>query len=101
MAVEKYSIGGTVSETETSEAFADIPQNRVLMAEKLTAIPAGKPQIVHGLTNVEQVFAHFKPNVDIDFENEEGVTKKKRFVLAVWVILVLKALLRKAVLSMI
>ena len=77
MAVEKYTIGGTVAETETSEAFADIPQNRVLMAERLTTLPAGKAQIVHGLTNVEQVFAHFKPNVEIDFENEDGASKKE------------------------
>src|SRR5437762_13888488 len=77
MAVEKYSIGGTVSETETSEAFADIPQNRVLMAEKLTTLPAGKPQIVQGLTSIDQVFEHYKPDVDIDFEDEEGVAKKE------------------------
>jgi hypothetical protein len=32
MAIEKYSIGGTVQETEAFEAFADIPQNRVLLA---------------------------------------------------------------------
>ncbi|MEP6749576.1 MAG: hypothetical protein ABJB86_17695 [Bacteroidota bacterium] len=77
MAVEKYNIGGTVRDTEADEAFAEIQQNRVLMAEKLTTVSAGKPQIVHGLTNVSQVFEHYKPNVDIDFENEEGVTKKE------------------------
>ena len=37
MAIEKYGIGGMVQDTEAFEAFADIPQNRVLMAEKLTA----------------------------------------------------------------
>ena len=77
MAIEKYSIGGTVQETETSEAFADIPQNRVLLAEKLTATTPVKPEIVEGLTDVEQVFEHFKPVVDIEFETEEGAMRKE------------------------
>ncbi|MEO6962252.1 MAG: hypothetical protein ABIY90_09805 [Puia sp.] len=77
MAVEKYSIGGTVTETEAFEAFADIPQNRVLMAEKLTANAPVRPEIVQGLTTVEQVFEHFKPQIDMDFETEEGTGKKE------------------------
>lgn len=77
MAVEKYSIGGTVVETEAFEAFADIPQNRVLMAEKLTVKPASKPEIVQDLTSIEEVFARFKPSVDMSFETEEGTTKKE------------------------
>lgn len=77
MAVEKYSIGGTVTETEAFEAFADIPQNRVLMAEKLTVDTPIKPEIVEGLTSVEQVFEHFKPKVEMDFETEEGAGRKE------------------------
>ena len=77
MAVEKYSIGGTVRETEAFEAFADIPQNRVLMAEKLTADAPVKPEIVGGLTTIEEVFDHFKPKVEMDFETEEGTTRKE------------------------
>ncbi|HLA59494.1 MAG TPA: hypothetical protein VK622_12060 [Puia sp.] len=77
MAIEKYSIGGAVVENEASEAFADIPQNRVLMAEKLTIDAPVKPEIVEGLTTVEEVFGHFKPKVEMDFETEEGTTKKE------------------------
>jgi hypothetical protein len=77
MAVEKYSIGGTVTETEAFEAFADIPQNRVLLAEKLTANTPVKPEIVGGLTTVEQVFEHFKPKIDMEFETEEGTTRNE------------------------
>lgn len=77
MSTEKYSIGGTVQETEASEAFADIPQNRVLLAEHLTADPPVKPVIVEGLTNIEQVFEHFKPKVDMEFETEEGTMAKE------------------------
>lgn len=77
MAVEKYTIGGTVAETEAFEAFADIPQNRVLLAEKLTANTPVKPEIVEGLTTIEEVFGHFKPKIDMDFETEEGTGKKE------------------------
>ena len=77
MAIEKYSIGGTVAETEAFEAFADIPQNRVLIAEKLTSNSPVKPEITEGLTTIEQVFEHFQPKVDIDFETEEGTSRKE------------------------
>jgi len=77
MAEEKYSIGGTVRETEAFEAFADIPQNRVLMAEKLTQNAPSKPVVVDGLTNVEAVFEHFKPHVEVEFDTEEGSLKKE------------------------
>lgn len=77
MAVEKYSLGGTVLETEAFEAFADIPQNRVLLAEKFTADTPIKPEIVGGLTTIEQVFEHFQPQVEVEFETEEGTMRKE------------------------
>ncbi len=77
MATEKYGIGGMVQENEAFEAFADIPQNRVLLAEKLTADAPVKAEVVEGLTTIEQVFEHFKPAIDVDFETEEGTGKKE------------------------
>jgi hypothetical protein len=77
MAPEKYNIGGTVAENEAFEAFADIPQNRVLLAEKLTDGTPIKPVITEGLTTIEQVFEHFQPEVEMDFETEEGVTRQE------------------------
>lgn len=77
MPLEPYGIGGTEVKTDAFEAFADIPQNRVLLAEKLTDLPPVKPEIVQGLTNVEAVFAHFSPSVSMDFETEEGATKRE------------------------
>lgn len=77
MALEPYGIGGTEVKTDAFEAFADIPQNRVLLAEKLTTAPTVKPQIVEGLTDLLKVFAHFNPKVDVSFETEEGALKKE------------------------
>lgn len=72
-----YGIGGNEVKTDASEAFADIPQNRTLMAEKLTKDAPVKPEVVHGLQTVEQVFAHYKPELSVDFEDAEGVTRKE------------------------
>ena len=77
MPIDNYSIGGTEVKTDAFEAFADIPQNRVLLTEKLTDAPPTRPEIIEGLTNVEQVFDHFKPNVEMDFETEEGSMRKE------------------------
>lgn len=75
--MQEYGIGGNEVKTDASEAFADIPQNRTLMAEKLTKDAPVKPEIVHDLQTIEQVFAHFKPNIDLDFEDADGVTRKE------------------------
>lgn len=72
-----YGIGGNEVKGDASEAFADIQQNRTLMIEKLTDNAPVKPQIVEGLTNVEAVFEHFKPNVDVEFNNAEGATVRE------------------------
>ena len=77
MAVEKYTIGGEVKETDANEAFADIPQNRVLIAQKLTTNPPITPKIKKGLTNIEEVFKEYQPKVEVEFENEVGASKKE------------------------
>ena len=66
-------IGGTEVKLDAFEAFQEIQANKVLMAEKLTDMPPVKPEIVEGLTNVEAVFEHYKPKVEMTFENEDGV----------------------------
>ena len=67
-----YGIGGQEVPKDASEAIADIPQNRTLMIEKLTADAAVKPDVVEGLKTVEEVFQHFKPQVECEFQNENG-----------------------------
>ena len=77
MAIEPYGIGGTEIKSDAFEAFADIPQNRVLLAEKLTYDPPVKPDIVEGLTNIDDVFAHYKPKVDMAFETGDGSLRRE------------------------
>ena len=77
MSIEPYGIGGTEVKTDAFEAFADIPQNRVLLADKLTYDPPVKPDIVEGLTSIEDIFEHFKPKVEMTFETEEGGMRRE------------------------
>lgn len=72
-----YGLGGTEVKQDANEAIQEIPQNKTLLVEKLTADTPVKPEFVEGLTTVEKVFDHYKPKVDIDLEDSEGRTVKE------------------------
>lgn len=72
-----YEVGGNAVEQTASEAIADIAQNRTMFVQKLTADDAVKPEAVYNLTNVDQVFEHYKPQVSVEFENTDGSTKNE------------------------
>lgn len=74
---ETYGIGGTEVKSDANEAIQEIPQNRTLLVEKLTNDPAIKPVIQGGLQTVEDVFEHFNPEVEVDFEDSEGASSKE------------------------
>jgi hypothetical protein len=68
-----YGLGGTERKKEgASEAFAEIQMNRTMFVQQLTAEEAYIPDVVQGLDSVDKVFDHFKPNLDISFEDEQG-----------------------------
>lgn len=73
-----YGIGGQEVPRDASEAIADIPMNKTLMVEKLTAEAPSKPKIVEGLKTVDEVFSNFKPSVSVEFQTEEGTTKNEQ-----------------------
>lgn len=70
-------IGGTEVKSDAFEAFQDIQLNRTIMAQKLTAQAPVKPEVVEGLTSVEAVFEHYKPNVEVSFQNADGVNVRE------------------------
>jgi predicted component of type VI protein secretion system len=77
MADFDYSIGGTDRKAEGSEAIAEISQNRTLFVQKLSNEAPFAPDFVQNLSTPEEVFAHFKPSVPMEFENEDGSTKEE------------------------
>jgi len=73
-----YGLGGTERKKDgASEAFAEIQMNRTIFVQQLTADEAMTPQIEQGLDTVEAVFNHYKPNVDIEYETEDGSAVKE------------------------
>lgn len=74
---DTYGLGGTEVRSDANEAIQEIPQNKTLLIEKLTNDPAIKPVIETGLQTVEDVFEHYKPEVEVEFEDAEGVTSKE------------------------
>jgi len=73
-----YGIGGTEVKGDANEAMAEIAQNRTLMVEKLTPDAPIKPEIVEGLKNIDEVFEHFQPEIEVDFEDSEGAGKDEK-----------------------
>ena len=75
MALFEYGVGGQERIlNNASEAISDIPLNRTLLVQKLTNHTPSKPVVVMGLKTPEAVFAHFKPEVAVDFENAHGAS---------------------------
>ncbi|AXO79620.1 hypothetical protein DZC78_04170 [Olleya aquimaris] len=72
-----YGIGGNEVKSDSAEALQEIPQNRTLLVEKLTQDQPIKPEVVKGLKTIDDVFEHYQPNVEVDFEDSDGVGKKE------------------------
>lgn len=70
----EYGIGGNEVRTDASESMADIAQNRTMFLQQLTAEAPIKPVAVYDLKTTEEVFSHFQPSVDVEFESEDGAT---------------------------
>ena len=76
-----YEIGGNERKIDASEAFADIAHNKTLFVQKLTDQEPIKPEKVEGLKTVQDVFNHFRPTVNVEFEKYDGglSTEKLQF----------------------
>ncbi|MDT7830502.1 hypothetical protein RQM65_17670 [Pricia sp. S334] len=74
MAIDTIGIGGNEVKGDASEALNEIPQNRTLIAGKLTPNAPVKPEVIEGLRTIEDVFEHFEPELKIPFEDKDGGT---------------------------
>lgn len=74
--MNEVEIGGQMVPQESFEAIANISSNRTLLVQKLTGKPT-KVEAVTGLKTLDDVFKHFKPSLEVEFEDENGVLKKE------------------------
>lgn len=72
-----YDIGGSEVKADANEAMSELPQNRTLMVEQLTKEPPIKPEIFEGLKSIDEVFEHFSPAVEMEFQDSEGGSRKE------------------------
>lgn len=79
MDLGNYGIGGNEVKIDASEGIAEIPQNRTLLVEQLTKDEPVAPEVIAGLTNIDEVFAHFRPEIDIEFSDAEGGSRRGKF----------------------
>ncbi len=70
-------IGGNEVPLEVNEAISEIPQNKTLIAQKLTQDAPSKAELVEDIKSINQAFEHFKPECDIEFEDIDGVEIKE------------------------
>lgn len=82
MAILEYGIGGNEVKLDASESMANIPDNRSLIVEHLTSEDPISPEAVEGLKTIEEVFAHFTPNIDVEFDSEDGQPVNENFKFA-------------------
>jgi len=74
MAVEKYSIGGVVTDNDSYNSLQDISCNRTLIALQLTAEESTTCAVVQGLTSIENVFDHYNPSITINLRTIDSQT---------------------------
>lgn len=75
--MDTYGLGGNEVKLDANEAIQEIPQNKTLLIEKLTADAPVKPEVVSGLKTIADVFKHYQPKVEMEFEDAEGTTRKE------------------------
>ena len=78
MSMYNYGIGGNEVKVDAGESIADIPANKTLLIQKLTNEAPVTPEAIYGLQTVEQVFEKFAPNVEIEFQDEQGTDVKEK-----------------------
>ena len=79
MAILEYGIGGNEVKIDATDSITNIPDNRSLIVEHLTSEDPVNPEAVTGLNTIEEVFSHFSPNIDVEFDTEDGEPLKENF----------------------
>ena len=72
-----YGLGGTEVRSDANEAIGEIGQNKTLLIQKLTQDQPIKPVIKSNLQSIDDVFEEYNPEVEVDFENADGVSSKE------------------------
>lgn len=72
MAIKENFISMAPDE-ESGAKVSLIDQNKTLMIDQYTTnVEPGNPELIEDIQNIDDAFEHFKPQVEVDFVDEEG-----------------------------
>lgn len=72
MAIKENFISMAPDE-ESGAKVSLVDQNKTLMIDQYTtSVEPGDPEFVEDIQNINDAFEHFKPQVEVDFVDEEG-----------------------------
>jgi len=74
--LNEVEIGGQLVPRQSFEAIANISSNKTLLVQKLTSKPT-KVEPIKGLKTIDEVFDHFNPSLEVEFEDENGALRKE------------------------
>jgi hypothetical protein len=72
MMQSKVIIGGDIIKKIGAEAMKDLVTNKTMIIQKLTNDQQSEPEIVLNLTNIDEIFDHFKPSLKTSFIDNMG-----------------------------
>lgn len=62
-----------------SDSITEVPHNKTLIIELLTAKEPTKPEVVYGLKSMREVFDNYKPSVGIFLKDYKGAITNEEF----------------------
>ena len=69
----KFELGGhEVKQGTGGEGITELDQNKTMVITKLTNDAPLRPEFETSLKTINDVFDHYKPNVDVEFSDAEG-----------------------------
>lgn len=78
ISMAKKTVITKVMDVETSDAIVEFPQNRTLLVDQFTDKAPAKAEIIKGIRNTADLFAHFKPVIkNMEFEGPDGESKRE------------------------
>lgn len=62
-----------------SDGITEVPHNKTLIIEQLTAKEPTKPEIISGLQSIKDVFENYKPSVGVFLKDYKGAITNEQF----------------------
>lgn len=75
----EIGLGGNIVEEEVNEGIIELPNNRTMFINLFTADEPGVPEVVDNIKKIDDLFNYFLPNIDIEFNDEEGQAIPENF----------------------